>query len=235
MDERQGPVYCEMFVGGEGWLFEPVNTWTNLAPIAAGLLALVMLWRWRPVGAVPWVMAGLLLATGIGSFVWHGFHSRPALLVETATGLLFFLCYLVWWARLAWGWLWGVVACILFLAIAIGQFFVLRPADEVEVGLRVIAVALVFGLALLWATSRRGFGAAVLQVEALALALAAAAAFFRTIDAVTCEVVPFGTHFLWHLLLALAAFTAIRAVVTANKADRGATHPIVTPRPAPTG
>lgn len=213
---RGGPVYCEMLTDtGDGWLFEPLNTWTNLAPILAGLLALWLLYRQRATGAVPWVLALLLLATGIGSFVWHGTHSRPALTVETSTGLLFFLCYLFWWAQRLWGWRIGYAACLAFLAIAVGQFFVLRPSGAVELGFRVIAVIVPFGAALLWSTARR-FGPAIRRIGAASLVLGAAAASFRSLDLLACEVVPFGTHFLWHILLAAAAYTAIRMVVAAS-------------------
>lgn len=212
-----------MLTASDGWLFEPINTWTNLAPIAAGLLALWLLRRQRVAGAVPWVLAVLLLSTGVGSFVWHGFHSRPALTIETASGLLFFLCYLFWWARRLWGWRVGFAAGLVFLAVAIGQFFVLRPDGALEVGFRVIAVTLLFGAMLLWATARQ-FGRTIWRIGAASLGLAAAAASFRSLDLAACEVVPFGTHFLWHILLALAAYTAIRTVVAADRAASPATR-----------
>jgi len=201
---------------GDGWLFEPLNTWTNLAPILAGLLALWLLWRQRVTGIVPWVLAVLLLATGVGSFVWHGTHSRWALTFESATGVLFFLVYLVWWACRLWGWRVGSAACVAFLAIAVGQFFVLRPSGATELGFRVIAVVLPFGALLLWSTARR-FGPAILRIGAASLAFGAAAASFRSLDLPACEWVPFGTHFLWHILLAAAAYTAIRMVVAADR------------------
>jgi len=154
--QGRGPIYCEMLTDdGSGWLFEPINTWTNLAPILAGLLALWLLWRQRTPGAVPWVLAVLLLGTGIGSFIWHGTHSRPALTIESATGVLFFLVYLVWWACRLWGWRVGSVACVAFLAVAVGQFFVLRPSGATELGFRVIAAVLPFGALLLRSTARR--------------------------------------------------------------------------------
>jgi hypothetical protein len=215
--QGRGPVYCEMLTASDGWLFEPINTWTNLAPIAAGLLALWWLSRQRAAGAVPWVLALLLLATGVGSFVWHGFHERLALRVETLSGLLFFACYLFWWGWRLWGWLVGFAACLAFLGLAVGQLFVLRPSGGGELGLRVIAVTVPCGALLLWVTARR-FGRAIFRVGAASLALGAAAASFRSLDLPACELVPFGTHFLWHILLALAAYTAIRVVVAADQA-----------------
>lgn len=220
----RGPIYCEMLTdSGDGWLFEPLNTWTNLAPIAAGLLALFYLHRQRGAGVVPgvvpWVLALLLLATGIGSFVWHGFHDRWALTVETLTGLLFFLCYVAWWSCRLWGWRVGLAACVAFLAVAIGQFFVIAPSGPTDAGFRVIAVVLPYGALLLWATAKR-FGR-VWRIGALSLVLAAAAASARSLDLPACEIVPFGTHFLWHILLALAAYTAIRTTVAADRAASG--------------
>ena len=31
----------------------------------------------------------------------------------------------------------------------------------------------------------------------------------RSIDLMTCSIIPFGTHFIWHILLSLAAYLGI--------------------------
>jgi hypothetical protein len=40
--------------------------------------------------------------------------------------------------------------------------------------------------------------------------------FLRTIDIAACERVPFGTHFLWHLLNGVVLYLAMRSLVTSR-------------------
>ena len=40
-----------------------------------------------------------------------------------------------------------------------------------------------------------------------------AALFFRTIDNEVCTVLPIGTHFLWHLLIGLVTYLAMRPLI----------------------
>jgi hypothetical protein len=40
----------------------------------------------------------------------------------------------------------------------------------------------------------------------------------RSLDAATCSVVPFGTHFAWHLLNALLLYLLARAVISNGRA-----------------
>jgi hypothetical protein len=100
---------------------------------------------------------------------------------------------------------------------------VLPPGGATEAGFRVIAVTVPFGALLLWATAKR-FGPAVFWIGAASLALGAAAASFRSLDLQACEVIPFGTHFLWHILLALAAYTAFRMAVATGRAAAPRQH-----------
>ena len=55
------------------------------------------------------------------------------------------------------------------------------------------------------------------RVERFTLLAAAgvylAALFFRTIDNEVCPVLPIGTHFLWHLLIGLVTYLAMRPLI----------------------
>jgi hypothetical protein len=57
---------------------------------------------------------------------------------------------------------------------------------------------------------------AVLWVVGAALEVAGvylAALFFRTIDNEVCPVLPIGTHFVWHLLIGLVTYLAMRSLI----------------------
>jgi hypothetical protein len=49
-----------------------------------------------------------------------------------------------------------------------------------------------------------------------------AALFFRTIDNEVCPVLPIGTHFLWHLLIGLVTYLAMRALILSTRTGVGA-------------
>jgi hypothetical protein len=46
-----------------------------------------------------------------------------------------------------------------------------------------------------------------------------AALFFRTIDNEVCPVLPIGTHFLWHLLIGLVTYLAMRPLILGTRTD----------------
>ena len=64
------------------------------------------------------------------------------------------------------------------------------------------------------------------QASRLALILTAgvyfAALFFRTIDQEVCNSVPAGTHFIWHSLIGLVTYLAMRALILSYRSGSGA-------------
>jgi hypothetical protein len=46
-----------------------------------------------------------------------------------------------------------------------------------------------------------------------------AALFFRTIDNEVCPVLPIGTHFLWHLLIGLVTYLAMRPLILSTRTE----------------
>ena len=173
---------------------EPVNALTNLGYI------LVALWFLRAMRGVPLgrVLAALLLAIGIGSFLFHTLATGWAGLADILPIGLFILVYLYAVNRHALGWpVWaaglGVVA---FFPYAAGVVYVadMLPFFRVSnfywtVPILLFAYALVFGDKL--GPMRRGFvaGGAVLS---LSIAV-------RSVDLTLCDSFPLGTHFLWHV------------------------------------
>ena len=49
-----------------------------------------------------------------------------------------------------------------------------------------------------------------------------AALFFRTIDNEVCPVLPIGTHFLWHFLIGLVTYLAMRSLILSTRTEVGA-------------
>lgn len=192
-------VYCER-VGTAFWA-EPVNAVTNAAfLLAAGLVA----WRLprdhrRDPGVL--ILLALMVAIGIGSFLFHTVATRWAALADTLPIGVFILVYLVLTMRRGFGLRWS-------FALAIGVAFL--PASA---GIAAAAGALTGGAlggssgylpALLALVVCAGLlyrqSPAVARGLLLAAGIFVVSLTFRTLDGPLCQTVPLGTHFLWHVL-----------------------------------
>ncbi len=191
--------YCER-TSFEFWA-EPVNAITNasflIAAIAGGLTAR-RIGRLEP-GAI--ILTGLILAIGIGSFLFHTVATRWAAIADVLPIQLFIVSYVVLAMRrffaLPW---WGAIAAgFVFIPL---QFVLVRGLRELldgAVGASVgyFPAALVLAATALVLILRRHTAGWPL---ALATGLFAVSLTFRSLDGPLCDVFPLGTHFLWHIL-----------------------------------
>ncbi len=194
---EQIDIYCER-IDFTFWA-EPVNAISN----AAFLIAALIMWR-RTGGIVGGqVLAAVLFAIGIGSFLFHTFATTWAVVIDVIPIILFALTYIFLANRIYWGmslWL-AILATLAYFpysygvsAVARDLFPVLRgTADYVPLPILIFA----YGVLLLrrYPATGRGLilGAAILCVSMT----------LRTIDLPLCDGWPLGTHFLWHCLNAL--------------------------------
>ncbi|NWH08034.1 MAG: hypothetical protein HXY22_05205 [Alphaproteobacteria bacterium] len=208
-----GPMYCETpgLLSGS-FPEEPWNAISSGVIVLYGLLAWGLTWRHAP-RAVEFHALSLLLAlNGIGSVLWHGLRTGWALSLDVQPALIFLLLMALLWAFrvLPWFLALGLIAALIatpFLAWALmpaGQPILVRGAPML------IGLLLAGGL-LVWRTVGLSRGAAAFG--ALSLGSAIAALSFRSIDPMTCKLIPFGTHFLWHILLSTAAFAGFLALL----------------------
>lgn len=188
--------YCERLDGG--YWSEPLNALTNLAFI----LAAIYCWhrtRDRPDRGVR-ALVVVLVAIGIGSYLFHTHAQRWSLLADVIPIQLFILLYVhlatvcffavPWWA--------GLAAAALFIpyaavaARAVGAVF---GSMNGSVGYVPVPILIAGYAALLWtrapATARGMLGGAGILVISL---------IFRSVDQAVCGEFPLGTHFVWHLL-----------------------------------
>jgi hypothetical protein len=218
-----GPIYCEtLSATSAAFPIEPMNTISNGVIVLFGMLSLYFTVKRSPRAVDLYVLSALLIVTGIGSGIWHGFRDRGALFFEVQSGLFFLFAFVFFWARR----LWSYAGAALFLALFFGGFAVSREFwDTTMFGIplqRWVALApvvILAGIALIvgsYTISRRaaayGGGALVLAILALT---------FRTIDLSVCSAIPFGTHFLWHSFLSAAGCLGVLGLIALPAARKG--------------
>ena len=183
--------YCER-VDFTFWA-EPINAVTNAAFIIAALLVAP-----RAVG-IGRLSTLLLFLIGVGSFLFHTFATRWAGMADTLPILLFILVYLFAVHRDLIGlrWYWALLATAGFFPFAavVVPLLMQVPFFEVSAPYWTVPILLIVYGAIMGGATRRGFwiGAGI-----LALSLT-----FRSVDETLCDAIPFGTHFMWHILNAV--------------------------------
>ena len=218
--------YCERALDGAFWA-EPFNAASNAAFWLAAVAGLVV-WLRCPRDRrqlVDVALIALVFVIGTGSFLFHTFATRWAVLADVFPIVFFMLVYLGVALRrfLGWGWLATLLGVI-------GFFLVLQGAENIRCGDRpclngsvgyipAFVVLLVIGVVL-----RARAHPAGRSLIAAGL-LFAVSLTFRTIDKSYCTAIdwglshaPVGTHFIWHILNAVLLFVLIRASIRYGEA-----------------
>jgi hypothetical protein len=186
--------YCER-TSATYWA-EPVNAVTNLAFLVA---AWVM---WRRTAGLPLAraMCGVLAAIGLGSWLFHTHANGLTAALDVAPILIFILVYIFAATRdfLGFGgwrpWA-AVLAFVPYAALTVPVFAAVMPFLGSSAGYAPIPL-LILG----YAAALRQQAPATARGMTLGAAILVASLTFRTLDYPLCNLVPFGTHFLWHIL-----------------------------------
>ncbi|WJY21630.1 ceramidase domain-containing protein [Fontisubflavum oceani] len=190
--------YCERL--DPSFWAEPLNAVTNSAFLLAAAFMAIRLRDARL--PLAWGLVGLLAAIGIGSFLFHTFATAWAALSDVIPIALFILVYLFALNRDVWRWpFWtaflGTVAFLPYAAL-VTPFFNALPFFEVSAIYWSVPLALLIYAALLRSRTAEIARGMVIGAGILMLSLTA-----RSLDMPLCAALPFGTHFLWHLLNAV--------------------------------
>lgn len=191
--------YCERL--DPGFWAEPVNAITNASFLLAALVAFRFARQRDGLDPAVGLLLMLMIAIGVGSFLFHTVATRWARLADTLPITLFIVSYLVLTLRRGFGlaWPWAAVLGLAFLPLS----GVLGGAARAltggalggSTGYLPALLALVVCGGLL---QRRGNAAG--RALLLAAALFLVSLTFRTLDQPLCPLFPLGTHFAWHLL-----------------------------------
>ena len=220
MQQIFGPRYCETpAVFAQGMFpVEPFNTYSNLVIIFFAILGFGVTLRRAPRAADLHIRCVLLLATGLGSFFWHGLRERWALSADVWSGVLFLMALFFLWAR-------RVMPLMQAIIFFVAFFLVTKISDEINLisygrWASMMPAIMLFGGYMIYRTVKFSTPAAVFGTIAVVSSLTALT--FRTVDRfeAICSTYPVGTHFLWHIFLSAAAFLGILAIVFVIRSGR---------------
>ena len=199
--------YCERV--GPGLLAEPLNAVSNISFLLAAWAAWVLAKRTGALSARVRALIAIAASVGIGSILWHTYPTMLTLILDSVPILIFIMWYIWLYTRDVIGMRsqFAVASVAAFLA---GTFLVI-PYSDVLHGAFVYVPGLIVTLVLgvFHAIERRVARFILLAAAGVYLA----ALFFRTIDNEVCPVLPIGTHFLWHILIGLVTYLAMRSLI----------------------
>ena len=203
--------YCERT--SDAWNAEPVNAATNVAFLIAGWAVWRLAVRRSALDGDRLLAAviAVIPIVGLGSFTFHTLATRWAEWVDVIPILVFMLLYL--WLTMSRFFGWPVLLKLAILStffLATFGLEALVPGNVLWGGamyMPTIGAFLAMGLAPnRWAAGAR-------STFLLAAALFLLAFTLRTLDAPLCTALPFGTHFMWHVLNALLLYLLVRAAI----------------------
>ncbi|HHJ19934.1 MAG TPA: hypothetical protein ENJ84_08980 [Gammaproteobacteria bacterium] len=202
--------YCERTA--DGLWAEPFNLITSIAFIVAAAL---LFKRSRVSGKIFsseswdfWLLLICLTAVGIGSLLWHSFAREWAhqadLIPITLLINVFLLSFFVRIAGLP---LWQLLG--LFIGFQALNIWIIAPfpADFLNGSIFYIPVVITLWGVVLWLFWQQH---PLKHAYFLASILFTLSVILRSLDQVSCEVFPLGTHFIWHLINAVVLYLLLR-------------------------
>lgn len=206
--------YCER-AGDPTFWAEPLNAVTNLSFIFFAILAIRIL---KPLSfkshADIWGLVISMIAIGVGSALWHTYAVTWAVLADTIPIYIFINIYIFslfirifklrWWK-----------AGLIWLAYqSVGAWFSMNLSHDTLNG--TIMYAPTYGLlviALIW-LSKRGHEATSLMRKIVVVFTISLV--FRTLDLELCDIIPVGTHFMWHILNGWVLYSLIKLMISGD-------------------
>ena len=210
-------LYCERI--GAGLLAEPINLVTNAAFFVAAWAAWSLARRSHDLAPGIWLLIALSLAIGTGSALFHVFATGWARILDEVPVLLFQLWYLWLYARRIMRLRIVLAAAAIAAYVAAALFS--RQFPHLLNGSLVYAPALILlpGLGLYHFLQHKAGRFLLLATTGVFLV----ALVFRSIDEAACPYIPIGTHFLWHVLIAVVLYLSMRALIL-NRAGNAIRH-----------
>lgn len=193
--------YCEQLlqIGRE-----PINTISNLVFVFAGIFAFYKLKNEKSV--LKFVLPILLVLVGVGSSWWHISHTHYGDIADTFFILIFAsVISILFFKKLLQSW--TIVLLSFFTLLSI--IFFAERLDYLNGSLPyvILFVALIIGGIFYAKKFSDSKSLLIITITTFGLAI-----IFRSIDISVCPSISFGTHFLWHIFIAVLGYQLILLV-----------------------
>jgi hypothetical protein len=221
--------YCER-TDASFWS-EPYNAATNAVFLLVAYYAFYEWFKASRKDVFLLILSIEIVAIGLGSFVFHTVATRWSVFADTIPIALFTYTAFAFIARrvFALSPIYAVVSTITFAILhlgfaklwifAIGPRFILNQSIGYFPALFALAATGILIIARP-TTARQLESGLVIRSGRLLIAAAVVFALgliFRSLDRAACAMLPIGTHFAWHILIAGAVFLFIRTVQTVTE------------------
>lgn len=193
-------IYCERGTSLD-FLAEPITAVTNLIIIITAYFVFKLLKQHGKLNTPFILFPVFLFFAGVGSLLWHTIPNQVTLLIDSIT----VICLLLAIALVYFKQIFGSYSKSLFVAIigttvaVIPLLFITEPSATFRnlLSLTVFLIITVIGYF--------RHGKVILGIITPALILMVSI-IFREIDMAICNIIPFGTHALWHVFNSLATY-----------------------------
>jgi hypothetical protein len=203
-------IYCER---GYSQFFasEPVNALSNFSFFIAGYLGYRLIKKSKLQNKQLFFLPWLLVLIGIGSLTYHTFRSPITVIFDFLPTYLFIASVLfIALKELTGNSIKSLLILIGFVVIEI-LLTIYTPRDFLNNSIRHV-VALGF-IIILGKFLIKSYGQKIVKPLVIIISLYILAILFRSADLWFCAWIPFGTHFLWHILVSFAGYKAISLLI----------------------
>lgn len=201
-------IYCERQT--QSLVAEPVNVLSNIAFFVSAILIYQLLNRNSTKDKKYWLMFLLIILVGIGSSLWHLLRNPYTLVLDALPIYLFMAIFLYGILNN----LIGNKKTALYLTIGFTLLqvfmFLIVPRDFINGSIIHVVNGIGFIIFIVWFSKNYRHVYRSLIVVFLLYVLAVT---FRSIDNLVCTSLIIGTHFLWHLFVALTAYFAVKTLL----------------------
>ena len=207
------PPYCERV--SDSLFSEPINLITNLAFFVSAFFVYKIIKASNLKNSIynffPWI----IFSIGLGSSLWHLYRNPVTLIFDALPVYIFLgLALFVLIKKLIGNSKQALVIIGLFILLQI--LLTINFPDLLNNSIRHIANAVLLLVLIVWTYKK--FGNVALQLI-IVLLIYVVGIFFRTIDMSICPIFSPGTHFLWHILVALGAYFIVKFLVFSLSRD----------------
>jgi hypothetical protein len=197
-----------------GLFAEPLNAVSNVSFLLAAWAAWVMAKRIGALSAGVRVLIAMAASVGVGSILWHTYPTMLTLILDIVPILIF----IVWFIWLYTQNVVGMRPCSPLHRLRRSWRRPSLPSTCWRPPRSPRLHARVGGHAGARRVPREGTEGRPLR-PARGRGRLLAALFFRTIDNEVCPVLPIGTHFLWHVLIGLVTYLAMRSLILSHRTE----------------